>query len=483
MAVSVRTRRSTSPACSSEERPGPVAANGKQPSETVSAPWTIFTFDQSSALPERVRAALRIQDLNSERLIGWAQLVLVSLFSCLYVIAPKPTESAHEMLAPVPYALLGYTTFTLFRLVFAYLDRLSRTVLGFSIFADTALLLGLIWLFHAQYDQPAAFSLKVPTFVYVFVFISLRALRSDPRYVLMAGLASAGGWLVLTLFAISVSEPGTVTRSFVSYLTSNAILIGAEIDKILAILLVTAILAIGMLRAQRVLIASVRAELAGNEIRRFLSAGVAESIANSESVVEPGTATAREAAVVMFDIRGFTRLAASLPAEEVVKLLTSLHQRIIPVIRAHGGVIDKFLGDGIMATFGAVHPSPSAAADALRSLEDVLDEAMAWEVDLPLPDDQESDRPTLNGAMAAGSMVFATLGHGERLEYTVIGEAVNLAAKLEKHNKVLGSRAVTTAAALACAIEQGYRPSVQFELRSSERPAGVQSAIDVVIVR
>ena len=55
-------------------------------------------------------------------------------------------------------------------------------------------------------------------------------------------------------------------------------------------------------------------------------------------------------------------------------MLTSLHARLIPIIETHGGVVDKFLGDGLMATFGAVEPSDRAVADGLRAMEEIMSE-------------------------------------------------------------------------------------------------------------
>ena len=71
--------------------------------------------------------------------------------------------------------IAAYFLFTVARLVLSYRMRLPGWLLVVSMLADTALLLGLIWWFHIQYGQPAAFSLKVPTFIYIFVFIALRA--------------------------------------------------------------------------------------------------------------------------------------------------------------------------------------------------------------------------------------------------------------------------------------------------------------------
>ena len=101
-------------------------------------------------------------------------------------------------------------------------------------------------------------------------------------------------------------------------------------------------------------------------------------------------------------------------------MLTSFHARVVPLIRMNNGVVDKFLGDGVMATFGAVSVSASPEADALRALEAILQEAATWKQDLG---ERGIETLDVNGAVAGGMVVFATLGSENRLEYTVIGEA------------------------------------------------------------
>ncbi|MEQ1613345.1 MAG: adenylate/guanylate cyclase domain-containing protein, partial [Hyphomicrobiaceae bacterium] len=394
---------------------------------------------EAETLPDRVRALIRDREDISERLIGWVQLGLVLTFAALFFLAPRPVDAGMPMFEPVPIALVAYASFTMLRLLLAYRGRLPWAILVASILIDTVLLMTLIWSFHSQYGQPSAFSLKVPTFVYVFVFIVLRGLRFDYRYVLLTGISFAVGWLIVLAAAIKVDGVGAITRNFGHYLTSNRILIGAEFDKILAVLLVTALLAAAVRRAQAMLVLATREEAAGREIRRFLSGGVAEVIASSDQLIEAGTAVEREAAIVMLDIRGFTRLAAMVPPHRLVEILTGFHARIVPLIEAHNGVIDKFLGDGVMITFGAVRPSATASADALRALDAIIADAALWRAEVG--GSGEGLSLDVNGAAASGPVVFATLGSARRLEFTVIGEAVNLAAKLEKHNKAEGSRA------------------------------------------
>ena len=446
--------------------------------ETLSNPFG--TRVQPDALPDRIYQMIRDREEQSERLIGWVQLALVAVLATLYSLAPRPTDAGMSMYEPVPIALATYSAFTMLRLLLAYRMRLPWWLLVFSILVDTSLLMTLIWSFHIEYGQPAAFSLKVPTFIYGFVFIALRGLRFDYRYVLVTGIAFASGWAMLTWAAIQADGAGAITRNFRSYLTSNQILIGAEFDKIITVLLVTGLLALAVKRAQAMLVLATREEAAGREIRRFLSGGVAEAIASSDELVEAGVAVEREAAIIMIDIRGFTRLAATVPAQQLVEILTSFHARIVPLIEAHNGVIDKFLGDGIMITFGAVKPSPVAAADAMRALEAIMTEAQSWSNNLEL----ECNGLVLavNGAVNAGPVVFATLGSRERLEFTVIGDAVNLAAKLEKYNKVAGTRALSSAAAFEMAINQGFVPTMKTRQMRRAPVPGTAEPVDLVVI-
>ena len=176
---------------------------------------SILTLSQASTtaarLPKRVADLIQAQEADSERLIGWVQFGIIATFAMLYLVSPHPADAPMAMRAPVPIAIVAYGTFTVLRLAIAYRRQPPGWLLGASIFADTMLLLGLIWSFHYQYAQPPGFSLKVPTFIYIFVFIAIRALRFDHRYVLTAGLTAAAGWMLLVALAVHASPDGTVT--------------------------------------------------------------------------------------------------------------------------------------------------------------------------------------------------------------------------------------------------------------------------------
>ncbi|MGI9404897.1 MAG: adenylate/guanylate cyclase domain-containing protein [Hyphomicrobiaceae bacterium] len=436
------------------------------------------TTNKKNRLPERVQKLVLEQEIESERLIGWGQLLLASIFTALFLLAPRPVDAPIMVYQPVPLALLAYGAFTVLRLFASYRGYTPAWLLIVSIFLDVLLVIGLVWYFHIQYDQPPAFSLKVPTFVYLFAFVSLRALRFDPRYVMLSGIFAAVGWLLLVAWAVNTSPDGTITRNFTEYVNGNRILRGVEFDKVFSILTVTAALSFAIWRARQTLLRAATEISTGREMRKFLSKGVAETIAEHDTTLTAGEATERQAAIIMVDIRGFSNYSSQVTPHDIVTMLTSYHDRIVPLINSHGGIVDKFMGDGVMATFGAVTPSDTAARDALEAVENITRTAPRWQAEHKGDDIATSLQ--INVAAASGSVVFATLGSEDRLEYTVVGQAANLAAKLEKHNKDEGTLALVTREMWRTAQKQGYQPAVRSEKRRARKVAGVDDPVDLV---
>ena len=195
----------------------------------------LFDGAGTGQLPERVQAAIRRQQEQSEILIGWVQLAIVVLVTTVYESTAMPTGVVQEDYSFEIEVLAIYGLFCLLRLGLAYARLLRPWMLYLSVIADMALLMGLIYSFHYKYAQPAVFYLKVPTLLYVFLFIALRALRFEARFVLFTGLVAILGWIGLVLYAIGGrGGPPNPTDDFVEYMTGNALLLYAEDGALLA---------------------------------------------------------------------------------------------------------------------------------------------------------------------------------------------------------------------------------------------------------
>lgn len=439
----------------------------------------VFGPPVTGRLPGRVQAQIARDQADSEILIGWVQIAGIVFFAVLYGLARK-TFPADAKLEPVPWALAFYFSFTVIRLVLAHLRRLPQWMVVVSIFVDIAVLIVTIWSFHIQYMQPPGFSLKGPTMLYLFGLIALRTLRFDPRYVALAGGAAVLGWGALVLYAVAVA-PATsaVTGDYVRYLTSPDVLIGGEVDKILTLVMVTLVLTIALARARKQLIRSVSESQAAAELSRFFSPEIARQITASDHMVKPGEGIQRDIAILFVDLRGFTALSHRIGPNETVSLLSNYQAIVVPAIQKHGGAIDKFLGDGVMATFGAAAANTTYARDALAAALEIDAGLRAW-----------NERRAARGSramawgmgLATGPVVFGAVGDASRLEYTVIGEAVNLAAKLEKHCKACGARLCATAQTVALAREQGLTGN-DLPLTTAAHVDGVTQPLDICTLR
>jgi adenylate cyclase len=429
-------------------------------------------------LPERVSRDIEREQEAGEVVVGWTQAAVIVFFGALYAVSPKAFP-AGTRLHPVPWTLAIYALFTAGRLFLAYRGRLRRGFVVLSVVVDIAVLMITIWSFYLQYQAPPALYLKAPTLMYVFIFIALRTLRFEPAYVLLAGGCAALGWLGLFLYAAWGPQFPGFTHSYVSYATSYQILRGAEIDKIISILVVTMILAFSLARGRQLLSRSVAGESAANDLSRFFAPEVAAQIRGAGGDAASVRGEGCRAAILIADLRGFTALSHGRSAEELIGLLGEYHARLVPVIERHGGSIDKYLGDGILASFGAVVRNASYAADLCRAIDDLADTAEGWRRER---EGRGLPAPALGIAGAVGEVVFGTVGHPTRLEYTVIGEVVNLVAKLEKHTKTEGVRALTTGASYAVALAQGYRAARPGDIRRGRTVEGVTDPVDLVVL-
>jgi len=433
----------------------------------------------NARLPARVHRALLELRRQSEILIGWVQATLVLVFAALYFVAPSTSPSDAEFRL-VPWSLGFYGLFTLLRLVLAYRNQLSHSFKVASVLVDVAMLMATIWSFHIEYGQPAAFYLKAPTLLYVFIFIVLRALTIAPGYVLFTGLSAAVGWLLMLWYALAA--PGgadLVTHDYVQYMTSNHILIGGEIDRVLSILIVTLVLSVSVARARQLLFNAVGDQAARSQLSRFFSPEIALRLSQADELLNPGDAEQRDAAAMFIDLRGFTALAESLPPDALIQMLREYQRIAVPVIHQNGGSVVTYLGDGIMVTFGATSTSTTYCADAMRCAEQLIGALARWCMEREA---RGLAAPGVGIGLDCGVVTCGVIGDEGRLEYAIIGNAVNRAAKLQNQTRTEG---VLGLASLACrdrAAAQGYVASVPQPVLVDRVVAGIGGTVNLVVL-
>jgi adenylate cyclase len=284
---------------------------------------------------------------------------------------------------------------------------------------------------------------------------------------------------LLTFFALHQSGPNGTTMDFVVAAMTARLDLQGEFIRISVILIVTAVLAVALARARLTLARAVQASQSADALSQFFDSDVATQITTTDLAPMAGQSVLRDAAVMFTDLRGFTKASATLAPADLIALIGEYQNVVVPVVRAHGGNIDKFMGDGILASFGAVRASSTYAADALRCIDAILTTSRAW-----AHDRQRRGLPALGIGIgvANGPLVFGIIGVERRLEYTVIGEPVNLAAKLEKHNKTESASACAPASLIELAVQQDATLTASgFEIRHERAVAGTADPVDLAV--
>jgi adenylate cyclase len=265
--------------------------------------------------------------------------------------------------------------------------------------------------------------------MYVFMLIALRALNFEARYVVTAGLVAAFGWLLMVLYVVTIDpRDSMVTRDYIEYLTSNSVLIGAEVDKIISILVVTAVLALASQRTARLLEFAAVESATSQELARFVPDEVVRQVAAAEQIAAAGQGESGEVSVLFLDIEGFTTLSERLPPETVVRTLNEFYAAVAEPIERHNGVINQFQGDAIIATFNAPRANPDHAASAVSAALEIV--ALCGTRRFG-----DGARLAIRAGINTGRMVCGLIGTPDHLVYTVIGDEVNLASRLESLNK------------------------------------------------
>jgi adenylate cyclase len=379
--------------------------------------------------------ALSLEIAASELLRMRVLAVALAVFLVLLVAFFGLTDEAlqHLFIKPVPWwlpiATLG---------PFLAYELTAQLILGFRIargkgmpvavrFAnaviETSLPTVILWSASDYYGPSMAFS-AWPSMLY-FLFIVAATLRLDFVLPAFTGLVAAIEYLTLAVVLLPLS----------AHSADPALTPFFHVTKAITMLVVAVVAGlVGMrLRSKfkRVIEEATAREHLTNLFGQHVSPAVVERLLDRPA---DSAGELREICVMFLDIRDFTAYARGRPPEQVVDLLNRVFAFAIDAVDRHHGIVNKFLGDGFMAMFGAPLDDPSAAVHAVAAARDIL-----AEVDrLDLADGDWRLRVGIG--LHAGLAVTGSVGSPRRKEFTVIGDVVNLAARIEQLNKDFGSR-------------------------------------------
>lgn len=329
------------------------------------------------------------------------------------------------------------------------------------------------------YDWALQTWLRRSAFLYLAAYVAASALTFSVKVVLVAGSAALLGQLASFAFVLYSAEH---VDSFRGFTAPNALELLSQltevqgihpivfmVNQLVLLAITTGLIACAIWRARRHVERAVMAETERANLGRYFSPNVVERLASDVRGLEAGRA--QDAAVMFVDVIGSTRRMEAVTPEEVITVIRAFHRRIVPIVFQHNGSIDKFLGDGLMAVFGAPEKTSDAARDAILCAIEILDTIDSWR-----------DRLIAVGRAATsvgigihyGPVIQGNVGIADRLEFTTLGDTVNVANRLENLTRRHDAGILMSREALAAAEQSGPLPP---EVRQRIRDLGLQPIV------
>lgn len=380
---------------------------------------------------------------EAQMVSAFARLAVITIAMTIFILA----GGVNLPVAPVVLTYLGSYALVSIALAIFSLKRFFNPWMSLVFTAIDGISLALLVGFVLRITgSPMNFHGAVPGFVFIFSILILSTMRYTIGPTLVAFASFSATWILFS----NISGDGGLAvdfspnPNFFFGSVQNAARWGfLGIATILCLLAVT--------RRRKTLEAAILGANKSANLSRYLPDRVANVVA--EQGIDALASGQQQNATVMFvDIRGFTGISEQLKPAELSALLSEFRSIISTEVDAHSGIIDKFIGDAVMAVFGVPDEQDGSEVNGLNCATSILDKMKFW---------NDQRRRTVRSeihvtiGVHCGEVFAGAVGTKDRMEFTVLGDTVNVAARLQEAAKSTKSGLVVSQSLLK---KSGYHP-------------------------
>jgi adenylate cyclase len=385
--------------------------------------------------------ALMEEKMEGQRIATWARTVALGVVAVLLLYVNPRMEVLYYQASLLLFVAIGFAQLRAARV------GQSRRELAL-ILADLVLLTLVLSVPNplSQESWPTAVQFRFDGFIYFFVFLAASTLAYSWRTVQSIGIWTGILWLLAVAgvaflgtdypqISQRISQVLAGDERLFALIDPDSVLLPTRIQEVVVFIMVALILAVKSRRTSVLLLR--QADLAGERanLSRYFPPSMVEELAQRNEPM--GGVRSQNVAVLFADIVGFTRYAESNSPEEVIALLRSFHATLEEAVFAHGGTLDKYMGDGLMASFGTPSPTPADAQNALRAafaMHEGVERLNQTRI-------AEGKQPVqLSVGVHFGPVILGDIGTARRMEFATLGDTVNVAARLEAATRELSCR-------------------------------------------
>ena len=332
------------------------------------------------------------------------------------------------------------------------------------------------WSAHLQY--------KWSNFPYFYIFLASATMAYSWRTLSLVAWVTGIMWGLVLLYTYfqpvilpDVNDQMRVLLADYPDIWDQVDLGGLElpgrVQDVVLFFIVTGILMLSSWRSNRLLERQASAVRERSNLARYFAPSLVEHLAERDDPL--GEVRAQPVVVMFVDIVGFTKMAEQDAPDRVVKFLREFHSRMETAVFDHHGTLDKFLGDGLMITFGTPNTSPDDARNAVECAVAMQESMAEWNATRA----EAGLKPVqLSIGMHYGEVILGDIGSERRLEFAVLGDVVNVSSRLEALTRTVGAAVVASDAVIQAAGKThseaaGFQHLGAQDIRGREEPVDV----------
>lgn len=414
-----------------------------------------LTLKERFFMTPHARAFFTEEEKQNQRLIAYTKLAIIGIISFFEYLDYLDGGNLQEILNSLGENALFLPVIVLqiwFSRSKYYRPFLKYFFLTFDVILVAWLIIIINPFSSAEYTQAEKLQVindfRDQDMVQIYLLYSWVLLSYSIRLLIWFGVCVCTAWVANLLYVIQV--PGAFTEENIPEALQK--LPAQEISKhpmyidvdiigihIFITLLLTVGFAFVIYSGKNLIMRFYKSELQRSILSRYFSPNVVEKLIDEGKEILPRKKN--NAAIVFVDIVGFTPLCERISADELLTMLQEFHSMLEGLVFKHGGTMEKYIGDAMMASFGVPDEQEDAAIRAYDCARDILNQISIWSGEREA---RGLDPVQIGIGLSYGETITGTIGEGRNMAFVVLGRTVNLASRLQAMTRELNTKLVVS---------------------------------------